>query len=380
MNFGLGEDQERILDTVDRLMRRHMPPEEVRRRDAAHADCADLRPVFAEAGLLALPFPAAYGGLEADRLTVVLVQERLARHAGIAAAVYGMAADFGGMSLLTYGSDAQKRSLLPRLIRGELGFSLAMTEPGAGSDAAAVVTSAARTAGGWVINGRKTWISNAASSDYLVTLCRTTRGSTGRDGLTVLLVPRTAPGVAMTRLEKVGNNCMSSWDIGFADVEVGDDAVMGEVGDGLRNVLRTLHYSRTGQAALALGIAQAACDAAGDFVRERRQFGQRIADFQVIRHRLVDMQTRIDQARLMLYRACWLLSEGRPCRRETAQAKIVATEALDYVSGHGMHMTASFGYSAESDMQRYWRDGRLYTFGEGTNELQRDIVAREMGL
>ncbi|MFL6797564.1 MAG: acyl-CoA dehydrogenase family protein [Xanthobacteraceae bacterium] len=380
MDFELTSEQKQILLTVDRLMQRHYPPEEIRRRDAAHADCRDMLPVFAEAGLLALPFPKQYGGLDADRLTVVLVQERLARHGGIAAIMFGQVADFGGMSLLCYGTEGQRSELLPRAIRGELVFSFALTEAGAGSDAAAAVTSASKTEKGWTINGRKIWISNAGTADYLVTMCRTTRGSKGKEGLSTFLVPRDAPGIHMTRLSKVGNNCMSSWDIGFDNVEVTDSTLMGEQGKGMRNMMTTLQYSRTGQAAMCIGVAQAAVDSAKTFALERRQFDRRIADFQVIRHRLVDMQSRVDQARLMLYQASWLTQNGRPSRKESAQAKVLATEALEYVSTHGMQIQASFGYSTESDIQRYWRDARLYTFGEGTNELQRDLIAKEIGL
>jgi alkylation response protein AidB-like acyl-CoA dehydrogenase len=380
MDFDLTDDQRLILDTVDRLMKRHYPPDEIRRRDATHADCKDMLSTFAEAGLLALPFPETYGGLGADRLTVVLVQERLARHGGIAAIVYGGVADFGGMSLLKYGTEEQRQELLPRAIKGEISFSFALTEPGAGSDAAAAITSATKTANGWKINGRKVWISMAGSSDYLVTMCRTTRGSKGKEGLSTFLIPRNTPGIHMTRLDKVGNNCMSSWDIGFDDAEVPDSALMGELGKGMRNMMTTLQYSRTGQAALCIGLAQAAVDSTKAFAIERHQFDRRIADFQVIRHRLVDMQTRVDQARLMLYYSSWLMEHGRPSRKETAQTKVLATEALEYVSRHGMQIQASFGYSNESEIQRHWRDARLYTFGEGTNELQRDLIAREIGL
>ena len=150
----------------------------------------------------------------------------------------------------------------------------------------------------------------------------------------------TRRGIHMTRLHKVGNNCMSSWDIGFEDVEVPDDALMGEQGKGMRNMMTTLQYSRTGQAALCIGLAQAAIDGAKAFAIDRRQFDRRIADFQVIRHRLVDMQTRVDQARLMLYHSSWLVEKGQPCRKETAQTKVLATEALEYVS-HSRHADPS---------------------------------------
>jgi alkylation response protein AidB-like acyl-CoA dehydrogenase len=184
----------------------------------------------------------------------------------------------------------------------------------------------------------------------------------------------------MTQLSKIGNNCMSSWDIAFDDVEIRDEALLGDAGYGFRAVMKTLMYSRINHAAKSVGIAQAAVDAARDYALSRKQFGHPIADFQVIRHRLVDMQTCVDQARLLVYHGGWLMSQGLECRRQVSQAKVVASEALQTVSQHGMQITASFGYSSESDMQRYWRDGRLYSFGEGTNELQRDLIARDMGL
>lgn len=338
MEFGITDDQRQILDTVDRIMARHFPPDDARRRDDTHADCKDMLPVFAQSGLLALPFPEEHGGLNADRLTVVLVQERLALHSGIASVMFGGVADFGGQSVLRYGTKAQRDDLLPRMINGEIYISFALTEPGAGSDAAAAVTSATKTARGWRINGRKIWISNAGSADYLITMCRTERGSKGKHGLSTFLVPRHAPGVSMTRLSKVGNNCMSSWDIGFDDVEVPDESLMGEVGKGMRNMMTTLQYSRTGQAALCLGLAQAALNSTKAFAAQRRQFNQRIADFQVIRHRLVDMQNRIDQARLVLYQSSWLIDQGREARKETAQSKLLASEALEYVARHGMQI------------------------------------------
>ncbi len=380
MDFSISGEQRALLDSVDRMMARHLPPEEVRRRDQAHDPPDFMLTRFAELGLMAIPFPAEYGGLEGSWVSVTLVQERLAYQAGMAASLYGTTLCFGGMSLLGYGNAAQKSALLPRLINGELRFSLALTEPGAGSDAGALVTRAERVEGGWRINGRKTWISNADQADYLVTACRTEKGSSGSRGVSVFLVPRGADGIAMTQLQKVGNNCLTSWDIGFDEVFVPDTALFGEEGDGFRHMMATLHYSRSGQAGNALGQAQRAVDIAAAHVKERVQFGQRLSAFQVVRHRLADMQTRVDQARLMLYRLAWLIDRGERCRKEAAQAKMLASDCLQYVTHHGMQLLASAGYAADSDMQRMWRDGRLYTFGEGANELQRDIIAREMGL
>jgi alkylation response protein AidB-like acyl-CoA dehydrogenase len=196
----------------------------------------------------------------------------------------------------------------------------------------------------------------------------------------MFLVPGDTPGIAMTELPKLGNNCMPSFDIGFDNVDVPRDALMGEEGRGFRHLMSTLAASRASMAATVTGCAQAAVDAALRHARERVQFARPIGANQVIRHRLADMQMRVDQSRLVVRHLAWLIATGRPCRREAAQAKIIATECLQDVTQHGMQILASAGYAAESDMQRYWRDARLYSFGEGTNEILRDLVAREMGL
>ena len=380
MDFAVTDDQQEILRSIDRFMERHFPPEMVRRLDREHEFPAHLLKGFGDLGILAVPFPESHGGLGGDWQTVVLIQERLGYHSAIAAALYSITVDFGGMTLMTAGSERQKAELLPRLIAGEAQFCLALTEPEAGTDAAAMRTSATRTATGWRVRGRKTWISCADTASFIVTPCRTEPGSKGKKGITMLMIPREAAGIHMTRLPKVGNNSLTSWDIAFDDVEVPADAVIGEVGDGFRVLMSTLQYSRSGQASNAIGQAQAAIDLALSHARERQQFGAPLSQFQVLRHKLVDMQMRVDQARLSLYHLAWLISTGRPCRRDSAAVKVLGSEALQFVADHGMQIMASAGYAAESDMNRYWRDGRLYTFGEGTNEMQRDLIAREMGL
>ncbi len=379
MDFALTDEQERTLDAVDRFMARHCPPDEVRRRDREHVPPYDLLPEMGALGLLGLGVPEAYGGLGRSWVDVALVQERLGRLGYMAASIYNRVVGFGAMSVLTYGSESQKRELLPRIVQGRLLCALALTEPEAGTDAAAIATRAENVAGGYRIRGRKTWISDARGADYLLTVARTP-GTTGADGVSIFLVPPGADGIAMTELPKVGNHAMPSWDIGFDDVFVEDDARLGDEGRGFRNLMSTLHYSRASMAATVTGCAQAAVDLALAHARERRQFGRPIGQFQVLRHRLADMQTRVDQSRLMTYHLAWLIRSGRPCRREAAQAKVVATETLQFVTDHGMQILASAGYTVESDMQRYWRDARLYSFGEGTNEILRDLIARELSL
>jgi alkylation response protein AidB-like acyl-CoA dehydrogenase len=380
IDFSLTDEQRQTLHSIDRMMATHYPPERARAMDEAGQCPPDLLEHMGDLGLLAVPFPEAYGGLDGDWISVTLIQERLGYHAAIAASLYSITVDFGGMSLLTFGNEAQRNALLPPLIRGEMQFSLALSEPGAGTDAAALVTHAERRPGGWRINGRKTWISGADTAAQLLTVCRTERGSTGNGGISIFLVPRETHGLSMTRLHKLGNNCLTSWDIGYDDVDVPDEALLGQEGEGFRHILSTLQYSRSGQAANAVGQAQAVVDLAAAHAGQRRQFGRPLTQFQALRHKLVDMQMRVDQARLMLYRLAWLITTGHRCRRESAQAKILASEALQDVARQGMQIMASAGYASESPMNRFVRDSFLYTFGEGANEMLRDQIAREMGL
>lgn len=380
IDFEIPEEDRALLDSVDRMMAREFPPEAYRAADRAHETPWHLLPRMGELGLLGLPFPAQYGGMEKDWRSVALVNERLAYHAGIASTLFATTVSFGGMSLLTYASEAQKNRWLPELIQGQARFALALTESGAGSDAAALTTHARRTSEGWRIQGRKIWISNADAAHHLVVVCRTTAGSTGGSGISLLLVPRHTPGITMTPLEKLGHHCMPSWDIGFDDVLVPEDALLGEEGQGFKHVLSTLHYSRAGQAANSVGQAQRAVELARDYAQHRTQFGRPIANFQAIQHKLADMQVRVNQARLCLYQLAWLIATQRPCRLEGAQAKLVASETFQYVTREGMQIMASSGYAMESDMQRMWRDAGLFTFGEGTSEIQRNLIAREMGL
>lgn len=378
--FEVNDSQRMILETVDRFMARHMPPEEVRRRDTDHIPPYDLLPLMGEAGLLGLPIPAEHGGSGMDWLTVALVQERLAYHAYAIGSIFNRIVGFGAVAVLSYGNDEQQAALLPALAAGRCLIALAMTESQAGSDAGAIRTSGRTTEGGWILNGLKSWISDARGANYLLTSVRTDPRSKGGAGISMFLVPTDAKGIAMTPLDKVGNNCMPSWQIAYDEVFVPDAALIGKAGSGFSHLMSTLHYSRASMAAAVTGCAQAAVDLVIAHARDRKQFGQPIGQFQVIRHRIADMQMRVDATRLVTRHLAWLISENRDSKRFASQAKVQATECLQFVTDQGMQIMASAGYAIESDMQRYWRDARLYSFGEGSNEIQRELIARELGL
>ena len=380
IDFAPTDEQNEIVAAATKFCERRLPPQEVRRRDAEGVPPYDLLPEMGALGLFHLAAPVEHGGLGEPWTTIALVQEELGRRADCAASIFNRIVGFGVQSLLVYGSAAQRRELLPKLLDGSALFALALTESEAGSDAAAARTRATKTNDGWRLNGRKTWISDADGASHLLTLARA-RGPDGADlGLTLFLVPRDSAGVAMTALPKIGNNAMPSFDIAYDDVFVTDAAVMGEVGRGFAHVLSTLHFSRASLAATVTGRAQAVVDLAIAHVRARVQYGRPLGALQSVRHRIADMQMRVDQARLVVWRLAWLLAQGRPARREASQAKVIATETLQFVADHGMQLMGAAGYSADSDMQRHWRDARLYSFGEGANEIHRDLIAKELGL
>ncbi len=379
-DFSISADQQAMLDAVDRFLAHRLPALEVRRRDAEHVPPYDLLPALAELGVLGLVAPTAWGGLGQDWVTLSLVQERLAAHAYFVGSIVNRVVGFGLMTMLAHGSPAQQARWIPPLVQGRGLLALALTESQAGSDAGAVRTRAVPDAHGWRLNGRKVWISDADAAMALLVVARTDPSQKGSRGLGMFIVPREAPGISMTPLPKVGNHAMPGWDIAFDDVQVGADALLGAPDAGMRVLGATLHYSRASLAATCLGCAQAVLGMTLSHVRERRQFGRPLGDFQVVRHRLADMQMRVDQTRWIVRHLAWLIATGRACSREASQAKVIATETLQALSNEAMQLFASAGYSADSDIQRIWRDARLDTFGEGTNEVQRDLIARQMGL
>ncbi len=380
MAFGTTEEQHLLLESVDRLLMRHLPPDEIRRRDA-EADPPDhLLPLMAEMGLLGLAVPESQGGAGANWQTMALVQERLGYRATMAALLFNRVTCFGIMTLLSSGSEEQRATYLPRMLAGEGAFALALTEPGAGSDAGAIATRAKPSEGGWSLTGQKLWISGAASALKLVVAARTGTQRRGSDGITLFLVSPDVDGIAMTPLDKIGNRCSPTYDIAFDGVFVPGDAVLGTLDAGFDCLRKTLFFGRTGLSAAVVGTAQAAVDTAAAHARERVQFDRPIGRFQTLAHRLAIMQTEVDQVRLLVRNLAWAIDNGEDCARLAAQAKWAATETLKRVTDHGMQIMASVAYAADSDMQRFWRDARLYTFGEGSSEIQLDLIAHDMGL
>jgi alkylation response protein AidB-like acyl-CoA dehydrogenase len=370
-------EHQAILDAVDAFFR-DLDPADLLRRDEQHIPPYDFIPKLADLGLIAATLPEAVGGLALPWSVFCRVQETIAYYAQPVGSILNRLISFGALPILLFGTEAQKAMLLPPLLEGKALTALALSEPGAGSDARALTTRARQVDGGWRIAGRKTWISDADFATHLMTPCRL--ADEEKKVFVTLLVPRHADGVSMTLLPKVGNNCMPSFDIGYDEVFVPDDLRLGEVGKGFETVSGTLKYSRTSLSALLIGSATAVLDIAVKHARERVQFGKSLTEFQVIRHRLVDMRIEIEKARRLVYEFARAVDAGEDVDAFGAMTKIACSEMFQAVTDHGMQILASAGYAADSPMQMHWRNARLYTVGEGANEIQREIIARGMGL
>ena len=331
-------------------------------------------------GLLGLEVPEEYGGAALDAVSAAIAIEEIAW--GCASTALAVSAH-NGLALgpiVQFGSDDQKKKWLPRLTSGTHKLAcLSLTEPGAGSDLkGGIQTMAVEEGDSWIIDGSKMWMTNASISDLMVVLCRTDR-SIGSNSLSHILVPSDSPGVTIAAAEKkMGLKGSPTHAVSFDEVRVPKDNVLGPVGRGLQQTLKTLDSGRVSIGALAVGIAQAAYEAAVKYAQERETFGNAIASYQAIQWMLADAATEIQAARLMVYFAAWLKQNGRPYSKEAAMAKLFATEMSERVCRNAIQVHGGYGYSSEFEVERMYRDTRLMTIGEGTSEIQRLVIARHI--
>jgi alkylation response protein AidB-like acyl-CoA dehydrogenase len=344
--------------------------------DRAHAFPRELLDRLAEPGLLGVCVPEEHGGAGADFLSYILVLEELSRAdagVGVTVAVHTSACT---LPILTFGTDEQVAELVPPLARGEQIGCFALTEPGAGSDAGSLVTSAEETDAGWHLRGTKQWITNAAFGGPLLLFARTDPGTRTARGVSAFIVDGSQVEVTRTE-EKLGLNSSVTNDIAV-DTVVAPDRMLGERNHGFRIAMATLDGGRIGIAAQAVGIAQAAYDVARRYALERETFGHRIADYQAIQHKLANMSMEIDAARLLVLRAAWLKDAGRPHTEAGAKAKLYASEMARRQTAEAIQVLGGYGYTKEFPVERYYRDAKITEIYEGTSEIQRLVIARSI--
>jgi alkylation response protein AidB-like acyl-CoA dehydrogenase len=380
VNFDLTAEQELLRDSVRKLMERHVPKEKLRAWDNARTFPDEVYQAWVEAGLLQLPFPTGHGGLGGDAVDVALVVEEISKCSTDLSMAYSSAV-FCGLNILRKGTEEQKSHWLPRIMDGTSRMLISISEPGAGSDVAAMTTTAARDGDGYVINGQKLWTTGAGlKGGVLSVYLKTDRAAASRKGFSLFLVDNDAPGVEVRKLDMLGRRCTGTYEVFFSNVRVPADRLVGGEGGGWDCLMSGLQLERAVSAASSCGGAQAIVDLAARYAQERRQFGQPIGSFQAIAHAIADMQCAVDAARMLMLRAVWLVSQGRDALRDITEAKLFASETYVSVAGKGVQIMGAYGLNNEYEMERHFRDARSATIAAGTSETLRNLIARLMGL
>jgi alkylation response protein AidB-like acyl-CoA dehydrogenase len=376
--YALTPEQVDFRDTIRGLVRAKVAPR------AAEIDAKaeypwDVRRLFAEQDLLGLPFEAEHGGTGTGTLMLNVAVEEIARACASSALIL-MLQELGTLPIKLFGSDELKQRFLPRCASGEWSPAFALSEPEAGSDPGGMITRAERDGDEWVINGTKNWISNLGIADFYVVFAKTDRSAGRSRGISAFVVEADRPGFSVGKLEhKLGIKGSPTGQPIFEDVRVPAANLIGEEGKGMNVALGTLDHSRLGVAAQAVGIAQGAIDHAVAYANERRQFGSPISDFQGIQFKLADMETRTAAARELLYRACAKIDRHEPDRgKYSAMAKLFASDTAMAVTVDAVQVLGGYGYVTEYPVERYMRDAKITQIYEGTNEIQRLVIARAL--
>ena len=384
MDFSLNDHQKLTRDTVRQFMENEVRPS-VRQRDREGRFAAEEIKKLAEMGCCGMLVPEEWGGPGLDTISYVLMLEEVARVDAAMATSLGVTNSAVQVPLLAFGTDDQKKKYLRRLATGEILGSFCLTEPQAGSDAAGIQTRATRSsggssAGGYRLNGTKTWVSNGSVAGVFIVFAKTDPDAGGK-GITAFLVEPSFKGFRVGRHEeKMGQLSSPSVEIILNECEVPAENRLGEEGQGLKIALSALDGGRIGIAALAVGLAQGALEAAATYAKQRRAFGKNIGEFQAIQWMLADMQTEIEAARGLVYHAAWLKDSGGRMGAAASKAKLYASEMVNRVAAKAVQIHGSVGYSRETDVERMYRDARVITIYEGTSEVQRMIIARDLGL
>jgi alkylation response protein AidB-like acyl-CoA dehydrogenase len=377
LDFALSAQHEEIRRTVRDFAERRIVPE----ADELERKGEFPRAIIREAaglGLLGVPYPEEIGGTGLDALAYAITVEELSRASGSVGIIVSAHTSLGCNPIWLAGTDEQKERFLRPMASGKVIGAYGLTEPGAGSDSRGTRTRARRDGDGWVINGGKRFITNAGvAGTYIVTAVTDREEGSGK--ISAFIVEADAPGFSIGRMEeKMGLHASNTGELIFEDCRIPADNLLGAEGEGDKLFLMTLDGGRIGIASMALGLAQAAYEAASAYSKERRQFDRPIGSFQGVAFKIADMATGIDAARLMTYRAAWLKDNNRPYSTEAAMAKLFASEVARDVTNDAVQVHGGYGYITEYKVERYLRDAKLTEIGEGTSEIQRMVIARNL--
>jgi len=377
VDLDLSPEQELFRDTVRDFARERVAPvaEELDRESRFPLE---LVAEMAGLGLLGIPFPEELGGAGGDTLSYAIAVEELTRIDSSVAITVAAHTSLGTMPIYLFGTDEQRREWLPAFASGERLAAFGLTEAEAGSDAGATRTTAELCDGQWLVNGSKQFITNAGTA---ITACVTITARTGEGEISNVIVPNGTPGYEISApLHKLGWKASDTRALSFADCAVPEENLLGERGQGFRQFLEILDGGRIAVAAMGVGLAQGAYDLAYAYARERQQFGRPISSFQAIQFKLADMATEIEAGRALVWKAAWLKDSGRPFAREAAMAKLYTGELSNRAVNAALQIHGGYGYMDEYPISRLYRDQKILEIGEGTNEVQRMVIARHLGL
>ena len=377
MDFELSEDHALLRQTVRDFAKERIAPvaEEL---DREHRFPYDIVEALAELGLMGIPIPEEHGGGGGDTLAYAIAIEELTRIDSSVAITVAAHTSLGTMPILLFGSEEQRERWLPDLASGRKLAAFGLTEPEAGSDAGAPRTTAELRDGSWVVNGSKIFITNAGTD---ITALVTITALTGEDEISNVVVPNGTDGYEISApMQKMGWRASDTRELSFGDCAVPEDHLLGERGAGLRQFLEILDGGRISVAAMGVGLAQGAYDLAYAYAKEREQFGKPIAKFQSVQTKLVDMATEIEAARQLVWKAAWEKDQGRDFRKSAAMAKLFSGELSHRAANWSLQIHGGYGFMDEYAISRLYRDQKILEIGEGTNEVQRMVIARHLGL
>jgi alkylation response protein AidB-like acyl-CoA dehydrogenase len=377
VNFDLSHEQELVRQTVrDFAVERIAPVAE--ELDREHRFPYELVAELAGLGLMGIPVPEAYGGAGGDTVSYAVAVEELTRIDSSVAITVAAHTSLGTMPILLFGTEEQKQQWLPDLASGRKLAAFGLTEPGAGSDAGATQTRAELRDGTWVVSGSKIFITNAGTD---ISACVTITAITGNGEISNIVIPNGTPGYVISQpMEKLGWRASDTRELSFQDCAVPEANLLGGRGRGFQQFLEILDGGRISVAAMGVGLAQGAYDLAFAYAGERRQFGRPISSFQAIQFKLADMATEIEAGRQLVYKAAWLKDEGRPFALEAAMAKLYTGELSQRAVNHALQIHGGYGFMDEYAISRLYRDQKVLEIGEGTNEVQRMVIAKHLGL
>lgn len=377
MNFELSEEQKLLRQTLREFAAREIQPGASARDEAARFP-TELIPSMADLGLFGINIPQDYGGAGLDAVSAAIIIEEIARVDGATALIVASHNSLCAGHILSVGNETQKKTYLPLLASAKKLGAWALTEPSSGSDAAALETRAARDGDHWILNGQKQFITQGATAGIYVIMASTDR-SQGKRGISAFIVERDTPGLSVAKVEnKLGVRASDTAALHLEELRVPQANLLGEIHGAFTDVLRVLQGGRIGIGAMAVGIARGALEAALAYAKERKQFGGAIAEAQAIQWMIADMATEIDAARLLAHRAARLKDSGEPFAKAASQAKLYAAEAAMRATEKAVQIHGGYGYLKDYPVERYFRDAKLCAIGEGTSEIQRMIIAKEM--